>query len=201
MAPVTAPNPAPAGSTAPGPVYPPVARGLHWLVALALIATIPVGVLMVMPGWARPTQDAMFVFHKNIGVVILILMILRLVYRLLNPPPPLPASLSAPQRLAAEATHWALYLVVIVMAVSGYVRVKAGGFPLEGLDALGVPSLVPRDDVLAERAKTVHATTRFVLFALIFLHVGAAAYHGLVRRDGVFSRMWPRRAVAGRHDA
>jgi len=195
LAPDTPSSAAVAGSSAATPAYTPVARGLHWLVALALIATIPVGLLMVMPGWARPTQDAMFVFHKNIGVVILILMILRLFYRLLNPPPPLPASLPAPQRLAAEATHWALYLVVLVMAVSGYARVKAGGFPLEGLDALGVPSLVPRDDVLADRAKTIHSTARFALLALIFLHVGAAAFHGLVRRDGVFSRMWPRRAA------
>lgn len=182
-------------SSAAAPVYTPVARGLHWLVAVALIATIPVGLLMVLPGWARPTQDVMFVFHKNIGVVILILMLLRLFYRLLNPPPPLPASLSAAQRLAAAATHWGLYLVVFVMAVSGYVRVKAGGFPLEGLDALGVPSLVPRDDGLAERAKAIHSTARYALLALIVVHVGAAAYHGLVRRDGVFSRMWPRRAA------
>lgn len=193
MAPVT-----PSGravASPPSPAYTPVARGLHWLVALALLATIPVGVLMVMPGWPRPTQDAMFIFHKNIGVVILILMVLRLFYRLLNPPPPLPASLPASQRVAAEATHWALYLVVFVMAVSGYVRVKAGGFPLEGLDALGVPSLVPRDDELAGRAKAIHATARFALFALIFLHVGAAAFHGIVKRDGVVSRMWPRGAA------
>lgn len=194
MAPQTPSRHDPARSASPVSVYTPVARGLHWLVAVAVIATIPVGLLMVIPGWARPTQDAMFVFHKNIGVVILLLMILRLVYRLLNPPPPLPASVSAPQRLAAEATHWALYLVVLVMAVSGYVRVKAGGFPIEGLDALGVPSLVPRDDVLAERAKTIHSTARFALIALILMHVGAAAFHGLVKRDGVFSRMWPRRA-------
>jgi cytochrome b561 len=195
LAPVTPASHDPADATF-APAYKPIARGLHWLIALALHLTIPVGLMMVMPGWARPAQDAMFVFHKNIGVVILILMVLRLVYRLFNPPPPLPASLPAPQRLAAEATHWALYLLVFVMAVSGYIRVKAGGFPLEGLDAIGVPSLVPRDDALAGTAKTIHATTRYALIAVILMHVGAAAFHGIVKRDGVFSRMWPRRRAA-----
>jgi cytochrome b561 len=173
--------------------YKPAARALHWSVALLVIATIPVGALMVEPGWARPTQDAMFVFHKNAGVLILLLMILRLAYRAMNPPPPLPATVPPAQQKIAEIAHWALYVMVLVMAVSGYVRVAAGGFPLEVLDALGVPRLVPRSDTLAEAGKTVHAYARFVLAGLIVAHVGAAAYHGLVKRDGVFSRMWPGR--------
>ncbi len=67
----------------------------------------------------------------------------------------------------------------------------AGGFPIEMLDALGVPSFVPRDEALAERAKSIHATAKFTLIFFIVLHIGAASYHGLIRRDGVFSRMWP----------
>ena len=176
------------------PAYKAPARAMHWLAALLIIATIPVGGMMTEPGWTRATQNALYIFHKNIGVVILILIALRLVYRAMNPPPPLPASMPPMQRLAAEGTHWALYGLLIVMAVSGYIRVKAGGFPLESLDALGVPSLVPRSDALAETAKQVHAIARIPLVALILAHVGAAAFHGLVKRDGVFSRMWPRKA-------
>ncbi|MFN3970209.1 MAG: cytochrome b [Gemmobacter sp.] len=176
----------------PATAYKRPARALHWFVALAVLATIPVGALMVEPGWPRPVQNAMFVFHKNLGVVILMLMVVRLAYRLANPPPPLPAALPAMQRRIAGATHAALYLLVFVMAVSGYVRVAAGGFPLEGLDALGIPRLVPRSDALAASAKAVHAYARLPLVALILAHVGAAVWHGVVRRDGVFARMWPR---------
>ena len=84
----------------------------------------------------------------------------------------------------------ALYTLLVIMAVSGYVRVRAGGFPIEMLDALGVPTLVPRSDALAQAAKTLHANARFPLAALIVLHVGAGLKH-LLARDGVFGRIWP----------
>lgn len=169
--------------------YKPLHRGFHWLVALLLIATIPAGTIMAGEEVSRPVQDALFIFHKNIGVVILLLMIARLAYRLVYPPPPLPDSVPRWQVAVAHATHWLLYLLVCVMAVSGYIRVVAGGFPLEVFDALGVPRLAPRSDALAETAKSVHFYVRFALIALIVLHVGAALFHGLVKRDGVFSSM------------
>jgi cytochrome b561 len=75
--------------------------------------------------------------------------------------------------------------------VAGYIRVKAGGFPIESLDALGAPSLVPRSEALEETAKAVHYFGGIALGAVIAVHIAAAAYHGLVRRDGVVSRMWP----------
>jgi cytochrome b561 len=77
------------------------------------------------------------------------------------------------------------------MPLAGYIRVKAGGFPIEALDAMGVPSLVPRSDALAETAKAVHFYGAFAITGVVGLHIGAAAYHGLFRRDGVFSRIWP----------
>ncbi len=176
----------------PAAAYKPFARVLHWVMAVLILSTIPVGTLMVMPGWSRATGDAMFIYHKNVGVILLILLVIRFVYRLMNPPPPLPASVPPLQQMAAHATHWGLYLLVLVMAVSGYVRVKAGGFPLEGPDALGIPSLVARNEAVANTASMVHYWTRFVLILFILMHVGAALFHGIVKRDGVFSRMWPR---------
>ena len=174
------------------PVYKPAARYLHWLTALLIIATFPVGLTVVQDGLARGTQDALFIFHKNVGVIILLLVLARLAYRAANPAPPLPDSVPGWQRRIAHLTHWLLYGLVIVMAVSGYTRVKAAGFPLEGLDALGFPSLVPKSEALAKTAQNIHWTTRFALLALILLHVGAALHHALVKRDGVFGRMWPR---------
>jgi cytochrome b561 len=81
--------------------------------------------------------------------------------------------------------------LLFVMPIAGYIRVKAGGFPIESLDWLGVPPLVPRSDALAETAKSVHYAAGIAITGLIALHVAAAAYHGIIRRDGVFSRMWP----------
>jgi cytochrome b561 len=87
--------------------------------------------------------------------------------------------------------HVLLYAALIVMGVSGYVRVIAGGFPIELLNAMGVPPLIGKDEGLAEVAKAIHATAKYVLILLIAVHVAAASNHALVLRDGVFSRMWP----------
>lgn len=175
--------------------YRPAARILHWLSALLVLATIPAGVIMVQEGLSRPLQNGLYMFHKNIGVVILLLVLARLAYRVANPPPPLPAGLPALQANIARSVHLLLYLFLIIMAVSGYVRVVAGGFPLEVWDALGVPRLVAESTVLADQAKAVHAFARYGLVALIALHIGAAVYHGVVRKDGIVSRMWPRRTA------
>ncbi len=174
--------------------YPAASRWLHWVTALVVLATLPVGVAMQTEGLARPVQDALFIFHKNVGVVILLLVIARLVVRATTTVPPLPATLPAWQKQAAAVSHGALYVLLLTMAISGYIRVKAGGFPVETLDALGVPSLVPRSDDLAETAQWIHSTVRFVLVAFIALHIGAALKHGLIDRDGVFQRMWGPRA-------
>lgn len=182
-------------SVTPSTAYRPAARALHWISALLVIATFPAGVIMLQEGLSRPVQNSLFMFHKNIGVVILLLVLARIAYRMANPPPPLPASISTMQARIAGVVHVLLYVFLIVMAVSGYVRVVAGGFPLEVWDALGVPRLVPESKELAAQAKAIHATARFALFALILAHVGAAIYHAVVLKDGVVSRMWPRRSA------
>ncbi len=167
------------------------ARLLHWTMALLVLCMIPVGFLMLNETISRGIRNTMFIAHKNTGTVLLILIAVRLVYRWLNPPNLKPVELPALQEFAARATHVGLYALLLIMPLSGYIRVRAGGFPIEALDAMGVPALVPRSDALAEVAKMVHYYAGYAIIALIAMHVGAAAFHGLVRRDGIFSRMWP----------
>lgn len=167
-----------------------VSRLFHWTTVVLLLVLIPVGLLMVQE-IPRPLQDRLFILHKGLGPVVLLLVVLRLVWRLFNPPPPLPADLPAMQRLAATLVHVGLYGLLLVMGVSGYVFVTTGGFPLEFLQMLGIPPLFGKNEAVADVAEAVHTTAIWGLLILIAMHVGAAAYHGIVRRDGVFSRMWP----------
>ncbi|MCJ8138920.1 cytochrome b [Falsirhodobacter halotolerans] len=157
------------------------ARALHWITAVLVLATIAAGLLMVRDD--APFGDALFLFHKNVGVVILILVALRLAWRAISPPPPLTVPLAG----VAKATHWALYATLIVLGVSGYVRVTAGGFPLEIVDLLGLPRM-EGDPQVADTAKRVHWAAHYVIIGLTLLHMAAAARHGL-RRDGVMGRM------------
>lgn len=170
--------------------YGVIARMFHWITVLIVFVMIPVGLTMTQD-IPRRFQDPLFMLHKGLGVVFLVLILARIVWRIGHPPPALPAHIPKLQRRAAEGTHLALYGMLLIMAVSGYVRVTAGGFPIEWLDALGVPPLLPKMERVAEIASAVHATAKTLLIALIALHVAAACWHGLIRRDGVFGRMWP----------
>lgn len=167
------------------------ARIIHWTMALIILGMIPIGFLMLNEALGRPLRNTMFITHKNLGVVMLLLIFVRLAYRWRNPPQLRPVPLPAIQELAAKATHLGLYVMLLVMPLSGYIRVRAGGFPIEALDAMGIPALVPRSDALAAFAKTVHFYAAYGIIILIAMHVGAAAFHGIVRKDGIFSRMWP----------
>ena len=176
-----------------GQYYKAPARWLHWTVALLVFTMLPVGLLMVQEGLERSLQDRLFIFHKNVGVIVGLLVILRLAYRLLNPPPKLPRSLPRWQKRVSAWTHGILYGLILMVPVSGYVRVRAGGFPIEMLDSMGIGTFLPRSEALAATAKTIHYYGGLALIALIALHVGAALYHGLIKRDGVLHRMWPTR--------
>jgi cytochrome b561 len=167
------------------------ARLFHWGMAALVLLMIPAGLVMVQEGLGRSLQNRLFIFHKNVGVLLLILVALRLLYRWRVPAPPLPEGLPGWQRRAAGASHGLLYVLLFAMPVAGYVRVKAGGFPIESLDALGVPALVPRSDALASAAQTAHYFGGYAIAALIAVHVAGALHHAVLRRDGVFSRMWP----------
>lgn len=171
--------------------YTTTARMLHWAVALLVLAMLPVGAIMVQDGLDRALQNRLFIFHKNAGVVILVLMLIRLSWRLFNPPPRLPDTVTPLSARLAGAAHLSLYVLVLFMAITGYVRVTMGGFPIEGLSALGMHPLLPRNEAVAELAKSAHFYARFALVAVILVHVGAALMHLVIKRDGVFQRMWP----------
>jgi len=176
--------------TAIVPRYAPASRLLHWLTAVLVLTTIPAGLIMVQEGLPRPVQDSLFLYHKNIGPVIGILVVLRLAVRAARRPPPLPASLPRLQALMAETVHWLLYLTLVLMVVSGIVRVQAGGFPMEIWDPL-IGGMIGKNEALATSASEFHELCKSVLIVLMAGHIGAAAMHGLVKRDGIFSRMWP----------
>lgn len=167
------------------------ARVLHWVMALLVLGMVPIGFLMLNDNVDRSLRNTMFIMHKNTGTLLLILIAARLIYRRLNPPKLKPVALPPLQEFAAHATHIALYALLVIMPLSGYIRVRAGGFPIEALDAMGIPALVPKSDALASVAKAVHLYGSYAIVAIMLMHIGAAAFHGLVRKDGIFSRMWP----------
>lgn len=173
------------------PGYRPPARWLHWIVAVAVLLMIPAGLTMIQDGISRTLQDTLFLFHKNTGVLLVPVILARILYRLTHRPPPLPPSVPGWQRAAARLSHVLLYVLLVVMPVSGMIRVRAGGFPIELLDRLGIGPWIGKSERLAEIAQTIHGIGALTLIAVLTVHIAAAAQHALIRRDGVWSRMWP----------
>lgn len=177
--------------------YDPTLRLLHWVVGLLVVAMLALGLTMTAIG-AGPLQNALFQTHKAIGLLLIPLILLRLVWRFVRPRPALAGIMPAWQAGTALTTHLLLYLLVVVMLASGYTLTVAGGYPLPLVDSLGVPHLVPASKPLGDQAGAVHDLAKTALIVLVSVHILAALHHLLVRRDGVFFRMWPIGGTAAR---
>jgi cytochrome b561 len=132
-------------------------------------------------------------------VAILVLVSIRLHYRLGHPAPPLPRSMPAWQRIAAHASHLLLYGLMFALPLVGWGMLSAAGYPIVHYGAWQLPPILPHDVMLYAWLRTAHSILAFLLFFTFLAHLGAALLHGLVFRDGVLQSMlpWRLRADAG----
>ncbi|KZM49976.1 cytochrome b [Labrenzia sp. OB1] len=168
--------------------YSLIARSIHWLTALLVLSMVPAGLIMIRIG-GGPLQNQLFDFHRSVGVVLMILTVIRLAYRLTHPPAPLPAEIPPIQQLAAKATHVFLYLFLLVNPFIGWVATSAYGASISVFGVFTMPAIVAKDRALSEQLFAVHEVLGLLFTAAVLMHIAAALYHGIIRRDGVFSRM------------
>lgn len=161
-------------------------RTLHWLMSAAIFAMLFIGIGMVST--VTRLHWTLLSIHVPLGITILALALVRLVVRLVQGSPPLPKNLPGPMRLAAHASHWALYALMFAMPLIGWGMQSAAGNPVE-LGALRLPALLSVDPVLHATLRQAHTVLGLAFFALILLHLAAGLFHALVRRDGVFESM------------
>ncbi len=181
-------------SREPTQIYSHTARLLHWLTVALLALQFPVGFYMVHRGGTLNIWDtltnALYGTHKLAGVVILILVVLRLTYRTTQGAPPDEPTIEPWQRVISHLSHWALYGLLIAAPIAGYIGISL--FP--ALDIFGffsLPGVVAPDKEASKTAFAVHGWLVIVLGVLIAVHVGAALYHYLIRKDDVLGRMIP----------
>jgi cytochrome b561 len=177
-----------ATNTAAPPAYTIIARILHWVVAIMILSMIPLG-LVIANEWGGPLQELLYGVHQSIGALIIPLILMRLGYRWAKPPAPLPNDIPAIQQLAAHATHWGLYALLLVQPIVGWMAMSAYGEPIKVLGWLELPPIWPKDRLFSEQLFAIHGLIGTVMAALVAVHVGGALYHHLVRRDGVLMRM------------
>lgn len=169
--------------------FAPSSRLLHWLMALLILAMLFIGAGMAATESAR--YQSLVSIHKPLGIVILVLVALRLLNRLIFPPPPLPDSMPRLQRLAAKGSHLLLYALMLVVPLIGWAMLSAARYPVVLYGTLQLPPILPQNLTLYALLRGLHGTLATLLFLTFLLHLAAALYHGLIRRDGVFRSMAP----------
>ncbi|EKT4522550.1 cytochrome b [Pseudomonas putida] len=166
-------------------VFHPLARLVHWLMAVLILAMLFIGVSMV--GDLSPRHPLLVELHKATGLTLLVLVVLRIALRLTLPHPPLPRDIPPIQRLAAGASHLLLYGLMLAMPLLGWAMLSAGDYPRP----LQLPAIAPHDLQLYAVLRQAHGWAGYLLFATILVHLGAALMHAWVRRDSVLRSMWP----------
>jgi cytochrome b561 len=170
--------------------YGHVAIGLHWLIAFAILATFALGLYMhELP--LSPQKLKLYSWHKWAGVSIFLFVVLRLGWRLAHRPPALPAAMPGWQRMAAEATHVLLYLLMFAVPISGWLMSSAKGFQTVWFGVLPLPDLLDKNQQLGDLLKEVHEALNFAMAGLVLAHAGAALKHHVIDRDDVLARMLP----------
>jgi len=154
--------------------YTLTARVLHWVTAALVLTMIPIGIAMANADFGD-AQDTLYHLHRSIGAILLPIMLGRLLWRLRHPAPPLPASMPGWQRLAAHLSHGALYTLLVVMPVTGWLTSSALGVPTVYLGLVSLPELVTPDRSLGESLVHLHHTLAFLLAILIGVPIGMFA--------------------------
>jgi cytochrome b561 len=162
-------------------------RLLHWVMAVCILAMFFIGVGMVST--VTPKYVPLLATHKSLGIAILLLALIRLGTRLLYGAPSLPIDLPEPMKLAAHLSHYALYALMIGMPLIGWAMLSAGAYPVVLYGGIRLPPIAPHSDSLHALLWAAHFYLAFAFFALVLLHIAAALFHGLVRRDGVLESM------------
>jgi cytochrome b561 len=182
--------------------YTAVAILLHWLIALGILALIVIGLMMTqLQATIGPMETfKLFQLHKSIGITVLLLAVIRILWRFTHKPPVLPADMPAVERGAAHGLHWLLYILMLGLPLTGWAVVSSSPFNLPTV----LYSLIPWPDLpvlphLANKAAVshvlawVHAYGAWILIGLLIIHFAAVFRHHIIKRDGILLRMMPSR--------
>jgi len=173
-----------------------VAKAFHWLLALFIVGQLVLGTVVDQMR-VSPQKFDLFVWHKSIGVSILVLVLLRIIWRILNPPPLPSAGLANWERHAARAGHGLLYLLMIAVPLTGWWVSDTSRIPFRIFWSLSAPDLLAADRAMSEFAGEVHEVLTQLLMVVVVAHLLAALRHHFVLRNQTLTRMLPFRRTPG----
>jgi cytochrome b561 len=171
--------------------YTGVAKLLHWLVVLLLCVQYVAALNMPHIG-RNPTMTSIISFHISLGLLIFVVLLVRLIWRWTHAEPPPQDGLPPWQLLTAKIAHGALYALLLIIPMLGWLNASFRGFDLTFFGLFGVPRLVaPRSPGFAWTGDVHIALSYYFFLPIAGLHIAAALYHHFIKRDGVLGRMLP----------
>ncbi|NOT42748.1 MAG: cytochrome b [Alphaproteobacteria bacterium] len=174
--------------------YGTVAMALHWTIAIAIVSLLIVGKYMNGLPNNDPNKFALYQLHKSFGITVLVLTVVRIIWRVMHPVPALPAGMPAWQRWGAHVSHFGLYALMLAIPLSGWAAASSSslGIPTMLFGAAELPSLpVGNDRDTHEFYEEAHELLGNLMILLLIVHVVAALKHHFVDRDTVLRRMLP----------
>lgn len=171
--------------------YSLTARFFHWLTVALLILIVFFGIWITA---YEPKDEELklrlYNIHESLGVTLFVLIIIRFIYRMVDPPPPLPSDMPRAMQIAAHVNHFALYAVLLVQPVIGFLGTNAWGFPLKWFGLIPIPSPIGKQpNEIAAQFSYAHWIGALLLVTLVSIHIAAVIYHMAIRKDGILKRM------------
>lgn len=160
---------------------------LHWLMALLIIGLLAEGLYMTRIGISVQKLQ-LYGWHKELGVLVLILVIIRLIWRMENITPSLDALIYL-EKLAARSMHVAFYLFMFLLPLTGWIVSSAAGLPVSFFGLFLLPDLVRPNEHLQQLFTEVHQWLAYGLILAICGHVAAALKHHFIDKDTILKRM------------
>jgi cytochrome b561 len=170
-----------------------VAMLLHWSMAVLIIGLAALGLYMAaLPDVGFDTKKIVLIlYHKEIGLSVLVLLKVRLAWRLTQILPQLVEHLPDWQKIAARFVHLSFYALMFALPLTGWLMSSAAGIPVSFFGLFTLPDFLPPDDYLFQRLIDIHKWLGYLLIFFIFVHVGAALMHHFVLKDDTLRRMLP----------
>jgi cytochrome b561 len=170
--------------------YTRTAVTLHWIIALLIFATFPLALYMTGLHLS-PLKLRLYAYHKWIGMIVLMLAVIRIYWRITHRPPAMPEHMVKWEKLAAHAMHHALYLLILIVPVTGWMMSSAKGFPVVLFGVLPLPDLVGKNKELGDLLQGIHEVLNYIMLGLVIAHIAAALKHHFIERDDILKRMVP----------
>ena len=163
---------------------------LHWIIGMAILTQLALGYWMTeLPKTPPGLRAGWFNVHKSVGITIGLFILLRIIWRLTHRPPALPEFMKPKEKILAKVGHFALYISMICVPLSGFLGSSFSKYPIKYF-GIELPKFLMANDGLKEIMKQIHEVSVIILLILIAIHVLAVLKHLLIDKKNILARMW-----------